>query len=187
MTPGRINQIAAFFSSPARAFGLDTPPLCYSGPPGARSARGLSFGCAERVCSSRLASRPTSSRPSCARLQDLPRANTSRFAILSTPLALLARRTPSRPLSRLFAWRSQLVLASSSRPAAAAPRISFHAETEGAPACLLRPLTVTEPVPVQTSPLSRLCPSSIDAPVRLQSQRAQSPALAATIQRGELL
>ena len=112
MTPGRINQIAAFFSKPSSScsgfWGLAPRPSATPDRPRARSARGLSFGFAERVCSSRLlASRPTSTRPSCARLQarccfqDLPRANTSRFAILSTPLALLARRTPSRPLSLL--------------------------------------------------------------------------------------
>jgi hypothetical protein len=107
--------------------------------------------------------------------QGLPRASTSRFAILSTPLALLARRTPEQTsLFLLFAWRGQLVLASSSRPAAAAPRVS-HAETEGAPACLLRPLTITEPVPVQTSPLSRLCPSSTDAPVRFTKPTRSKP------------
>ena len=174
MTPGRINQIAAFSSTralPARASGL-TPRLCYSGPPGPVPLEASALFLLS-VCSSRLASRPTSTRPSCARVtgpvvfRAFPRASTSRFAILSTPLALLARRTPEQTsLSRVFllgeaSWSSP----AAARPAAAAPPEFLHAETEGAPACLLRPLTITEPVPVQTSPLSRLCPSSTDAPV----------------------
>jgi hypothetical protein len=83
-----------------------TPRLCYSGPPGARSARGLSFVFLLSVRSSRLASRPTSTRPSCARLtrpvvvfrafpaQALP-------ASPSCPLLWLSWRVglPSRPLS----------------------------------------------------------------------------------------
>ena len=161
MTPGRINQIAAFFSTralPARALGL-TPRLCYSGPPGARSARGLSF-----VLKPACFSSNRSTRPSCARLQ-------ARCVVRTFPAQALPA-SPSCPLLWL-SWRVGLRAdlspffllgeASWSSPAAAVlqrlPQC-FHAETEGAPACLLRPLTITEPVPVQTSPLSRLCPSS---------------------------
>jgi hypothetical protein len=117
--------------------GLTPRRLCYSGPPGARSARGLSF-----VLKPACFSSNRSTRPSCARLQ-------ARFGFRAFPAQALPA-SPSCPLlrlswrvglradlSRVFAWRSQLVLASSSRPAAAAPRASKRKQKGRLPACFV--------------------------------------------------
>ena len=190
MTPGRINQIAAFSSSralPARALGL-TPRLCYSGPPGARSARGLSF-----VLKPACFSSNRSTRPSCARLQ-------ARFGLRTFPAQALPA-SPSCPLLWL-SWRvglradlSLMFLlgeASWSSPAAAVlqrlPLEFPRGNRRGA--CLLASSTndCGTRTSANLSPFQALSVFIQETRLlRSQSQRAQRPALAAAIQRGELL